>query len=243
ASPPERRRAVARTARRWAGRPAIVALSGLDGAGKSFQAVRLQATLERLGHQAVVVWPPASNVIFQGNPALKRRLLALLKALGRAPETEPAPPASDGEPSVDPLPRQSAPVAHALAFVVALAHVWAFRRGRTAAGRRVDVIIYDRYALDSIVYLRHRWGHGRAFRLQSALVHRLARRPAHALFLDIPPDVAYARKQDFPIDNLQERAELYHELHAQLAVRRLDGKRAREDLCSEIAGAVWEGLG
>jgi len=105
------------------------------------------------------------------------------------------------------------------------------------------VVIYDRYALDSIVYLRHRWGHGRAFRLESALIRRLARRPDCAFFLDLPPEVAYARKQDFPIDNLRERAALYHELHQRLGVERLDGERPREELCADIARTVWERLG
>ncbi len=241
---PYRRRAAARAVRRAAGRPAIVAFSGLDGAGKSFQAMRLQEALERLGRTAVVVWPPASNVIFQANPALKRRLLAVLDALGRRSEAgDESVPAPAGEPSFEPLPRQSAPVAHGLAFVVAFAQAWAFRRGAAREARRVDVVIYDRYALDSIVYLRHRWGHGRAFRLESALIRRLARRPDCAFFLDLPPEVAYARKQDFPIDNLRERAALYHELHQRLGVERLDGERPREELCADIARTVWERLG
>jgi len=191
-----------------------------------------------------VVWPPASNVIFQGNPALKRRLLAVLKMLGRTPgpERPPVPVAPTDEPSDDPLPRQSAPVAHALAFVVALAQASAFRRGRAGAARRADVVIYDRYALDSIVYLRHRWGHGRAFRLQSALIRGLSRRPESAFFLDVAPEVAYARKQDFPVENLRERAAIYRELCPRLGIQRLDGERPREDLCAEIAAAVWERL-
>ena len=102
------------------------------------------------------------------------------------------------------------------------------------------MIIFDRYVLDSVVYLRHRWGHGRAFPLQSALVRLLTRRPDRAFFLDVAPEVAYARKRDFPLQNLRERAALYSALHARLGWVRLDGERAPEDLCGEIAAAVWQ---
>jgi len=240
----QRRRAAARTLRRLTGRPAIVALSGLDGAGKSFQAVRLQSALERLGYRAVVVWPAASNVIYQANPALKRRLRAILDRLGSRGEGEraKAPAPAAGEPWVEPMPRQSAPLTHVLAALVALAQAWSFRRGSARAERRIDVVIYDRYVLDSIVYLRQRWGDGRALPLQSTLIRRLARRPSRAFLLDLPPEVAYARKQDYPVDNLRERATLYHQLYPALGVRRLDGQRSREELCAEIAREVWEAL-
>jgi thymidylate kinase len=244
ATPTPRHHTAARAVRRLSRGPAIVALSGLDGAGKSFQAAHLRATLDQLGCRAVVIWPPAANVLFQASPALKRRLFAVLRALGRSNTHRPA--AASASPSQDsplePLPRQPAVVAHALALLVALVQTWALRRGARRVGRRADLLIYDRYALDSIVYLRHRWGDGRAFPLQSALIERLSRRPARAFLLDVPPEIAYARKQDFPIDNLRERAELYEQLYPRLGCVRLDGKRSPEELCAEIAVSVWESL-
>jgi thymidylate kinase len=244
ALPESRQRAVAGAVRRLAGRPRIVAFSGLDGAGKSFQATSLQAALDQLAYSAVVIWPPASNVLFQADPALKRRLFAVLRALGRSDGREQmaVSVSPSGETSPEPLPRQRAALAHALAFVVAVVQAWAFRRGTRRAARPADVVIYDRYALDSIVYLRHRWGHGRAFPIQSALIRWLTKRPDRAFLLDVPPEVAYARKQDFPIDNLRERAVLYRQLHGQLGCLRLDGERPPEDLCAEIALSVWECL-
>ena len=263
----KRRHVATRTARRLTGRPVIVALSGLDGAGKSFQAKRLADALLQLDHRAAVVWPPAANVMFQANPALKRRLFGLLRLLGRGDAAKPTPAdeslaavkagASPGETSgaadepsgppgeeavLEPLPPQRAPVAHSLALVVALVQAWSFRRGARGSARRADVIIFDRYVLDSVVYLRHRWGHGRRFALQSALMRLLTRRPDCAFFLDVAPEVAYTRKRDFPLENLRERAALYSALHARLGWVRLDGERAPEDLCGEIAAAVWQRL-
>ena len=141
------------------------------------------------------------------------------------------------------LPPQRAPLAHALALVVALVQAWSFRRGARTGRRRVDVIIFDRYVLDAVAYLRQRWGHGRAFPIQSALIRLLARRPDVAFFLDVAPEVAYARKRDFPLENLRERAALYRALDAPLGCTRLDGERPREELCGEIAMAVWRLLG
>jgi len=261
-----RRRVLTRASRRLRRRPVIVALSGLDGAGKSFQAKRLADALSQLDYRVAIVWPPAANVMFQANPALKRRLFGLLRVLGgsgevkpQRPDDEPVAPGegaaapgetsgSGHEPSGSPgeetelerLPPQRAPVAHALALVVGLVQAWSFRRGARRSDPHADVIIFDRYVLDSVVYLRHRWGHGRAFPLQSALVRLLTRRPDRAFLLDVAPEVAYARKRDFPLQNLRERAALYSALHARLGCMRLDGERAPEDLCGEIAAAVWQ---
>jgi thymidylate kinase len=239
-----RRRAARVLRRRLRGR-VIVALSGLDGAGKSLQAATLCAALSQLDCNAAVVWPPAANLMFQANPGVKRRLFGLLRVLGRdASDATAARPRSPSiEPGDAPLPRQFALVTHALAFVVALAQALSFRRGLDRAARRADVVIYDRYVLDSIVYLRHRWGAGRALALQSALIRLLSRHAECAFLLDVPPDVAFARKQDFSIENLRERAALYHELHARLGVERLDGLRSPEELCAEIARSVWERVG
>jgi thymidylate kinase len=249
------RRAARNALRRLTARPAIVALSGLDGAGKSFQAARLADALEQLGLDAAVVWPAATNVLYRANPALKRVLRRMLAAMGRPPKPTsrlgPGDSASDEwrreEATVDaaeePLPSQVAPVAHALALVVAVVQAWSFRRGARRSARGAEVVIYDRYTLDSVVYLRHRWGHGRTLRLQSLMIRTLSRTPDLAFLLDVAPEVAYERKQDFPLGNLRERVRMYHELYAKLGVIRLDGERPRDELCAVIAREVWRRVG
>lgn len=245
-------------------RPALIALSGLDGAGKSFQADALQKSLSCLGVETFVVWPPAQNVLFQMPPALKGPLRAALERAGRreppgmteavvqsgpAVGGEPAQPATDGAPGGDraepvfaELPSQRPLVMHLLAAIVALAQVLSFRRGARSASGSPRVVIFDRYVLDAIVYIRHRWGHGHPLRWQCLIVQALARRPLRAYLLDVAPDVAYARKRDFPLANLRGRAELYHEHWQALGVRRLDGERPRDELCEEIAREVWSFL-
>ena len=104
-------------------------------------------------------------------------------------------------------------------------------------------MIYDRYTLDSVVYLRYRWGQGRTLRLQSLVIQTLSRTPDLAFLLEVAPEVAYERKQDFPLDNLRERGRLYREVYAKLGVIRLDGERPRDELCAVIAREVWRRVG
>jgi thymidylate kinase len=219
---------------------AVVALSGLDGAGKSTQAKALGETLTQLGISNAIVWPPAKNMLFRLNPRIKRPLRALLNVIGRPGGQRPPDPLDVEYP---PMRMQSAPVAHALAAVVALSQALALRGAAEGDTRRsAQVLIYDRYVLDSIVYLRERWGHGRALRWQATLIRLLARRPAASFLLELDPDAAFTRKRDYPLQTVRERAVLYRQLHNQLGVKRLDATRPIGNLSEEIARDVWLAL-
>lgn len=220
----------------------IVAFSGLDGAGKSFQAESLENALEQLGVEAAVFWAPGGNPLFQMSPALKSVLLRVLERLGRGiPEVgrELSAQSSDEGPHVAPLPRQRAPVTQALAIVAALAQIVSLRK--RARGTRI--VIFDRYTLDAVVYVRHRWGHGRPLRFQRWLIRRLCRSPRAHFFIDVPPETAFARKRDFPIEDLRQRAALYRSEYEALRAKRLDGELPRQVLCAQIAQEVWDRLG
>jgi thymidylate kinase len=200
------RRPVSRRPRRRT----IVALSGLDGSGKSSQATDLREALEALGVDAVVVWPPAKNVLFRAPQPAKAALRRLLGVAGTG------------------LPATAA----------ALAQVLALRRHlRGTAGK---VVIFDRAVLDAVVYVRQRWADGRPLPFQSWLVRALSPRPDRAYLLEIAPETAFARKQDYPLDNLRQRAALYHQLADRLGVRRLDAGRPRRELFEQIAADVWQ---
>jgi thymidylate kinase len=242
-------------------RPVVVGFSGIDGAGKSAQACALQQTLNDLGVDATIVWPPGQNLLFQMPPALKARLRAGLERVGRPDSglgsgcsTPCAPDASESagsnlrgpgviEPTFPDLPRLHPVVMHVLATIVALVQVLSFWRGYRLQRGAAGVVIFDRYVLDATVYVRHRWGHGRRLRWQCWLIRALARRPLRVYLLDVTPDVAYLRKRDFPLDNLRGRARLYHEHWKDLGARRLDGERCRAELSEEIARDVWTALG
>lgn len=253
-SPESRARLSRRIVRRRSSGKVIVALSGLDGAGKSTLAQHLHETLARLSVESAVVWPPAQNLLFGMNPALKRRLRRLLERTGSSPptvgdrRTEPeewtdverrADPEIQDAPEFPPLPRQGTAFAHVLAGIVALSQALALRRAMRGCPRSARVLIFDRYVLDAIVYLRHRWGDTRPLRWQCLAIRLLSPRPAAAYLLEIDPERALARKRDFPLQNLHERAVLYREHHQALGVKTIDAMRPVEDLCEEIAREVW----
>jgi thymidylate kinase len=100
-------------------------------------------------------------------------------------------------------------------------------------------VVCDRFTLDSVVHMRYAYGEHRSFRLQEALIRALSPRPRRSYFLDVPPEVASTRKQDFPLEENATRARLYSEERPRFGAVVLDGERPREDLCAEIAADVW----
>ncbi len=231
------RKRIARSMRRgMLRRRKVVAFSGLDGAGKSFQALSLQKALEDVGVEATVVWPPAGNFLFQMPKPVKRALFGVLDRTARASGARS--PSSDG---ARPVPQQSRIMTQLLAVVVTVAHVASLRRGAPRHPRG-GVLIYDRYALDSAVYLRYRWARGRRLRFQCWLVRVLARAPVRSYFLDVAPETAFARKEDFPLENLKARDLLYREERERFTAISVNGERRPEELCSEIAADVWQAL-
>jgi thymidylate kinase len=227
----------------------VVAFSGLDGAGKSAQALELRTALRQLGRDAEVIWMPfGNNPSVQALSASARRALRLGGALGpigrldratAAGESLVAVPATGARPSTPP-----ALVAHVWVGVVALANALAHRRAvlRHAASGRV--VIFDRYTLDSIVRLRFLYGHARDLRLQRWLIEALSPRAARSFLLDVPPAVALQRKQDqWTLADLSRQHELYAAEAARLGVRRVDGTRPMAEVCAEIARDVWKELG
>lgn len=253
-SPRSRARAWRRVVRLPRSQRTIVAFSGLDGAGKSTQARLLKETLGRIHVEGAVLWPPAQNLLFGMNPTVKRMLRGVLERTGSSAintkdESRLAgigdrieDPELADVPDFPPLPHQRALVAHMLAGVVACSQILALRRARRSAPASARVLIFDRYTLDAIVYVRQRWGHGRPLRWQCALIRLLSPRPVVAYLLEIGPQRALTRKQDFPLDNLLERAVMYRELSGPLGVRTLDATRPVDDLCAEIAREVWLAL-
>lgn len=212
----------------------VVSLSGLDGAGKSSQAAALVEALARLGRPATAVWTPLGN-----NPVQRKVAAAAKRVLrrGAARQGAAAPSLSRGRGSEG----SDGSVAAALwssfgGLVNGGWHLWTAAPGVV----RGDVVVFDRYILDSLVHLHFAYG-PRA--VPQALVRSLSLRPARAYLLDVRPETALARKDDlWTLDELTRQAELYRHYAAQLGIRVLDGERPRDELCAEIAADVWRSL-
>ena len=220
---------------------AVVALSGLDGSGKSSQARALASALERLGYESETVWVPlGSSRVLQGVARGGKQLLA--GARGRNTRA-----AADERLLWNPGGRQE----ERGALVAAAAAVWSTAGTIANAGAHLGaaaaplatgrVVIFDRYVLDTIVHLRFTYG-GVAHPVQERLIRLLSPTPIASFFLDVPAEEAHRRKQDWDLDVLERQAALYRQEHARLGVRRLDGARPPADLAAEIAREVWTSL-
>jgi thymidylate kinase len=213
----------------------LVALSGIDGAGKSSQARWLAESLTALGVDVEVVW----NDLL-GNRALN--LLgappkALLRLAGRRSERmaryDDAPPSSD------------APTASAArgiwSTIVTLANAVEQRIMATRSVGRDRVIVFDRSPLDLAVRMQVLYRAN--VEMQRRLVKLAAPRPDLAFLLDIPAEVSLARKSDIWLPSqLMEQTTLYRALAPRFGVQRLDGQRPPEEIAAEIAREAWLAL-
>jgi thymidylate kinase len=225
----------------------VIALSGLDGAGKSSQAAALRDTLERLGFDVTIAWTRFSwdDRLWRFTLPVKRALAAILRLGARGgPRDAGGGPAERPDPYAgDPVKRirdGSRVLTHLWTLVVALTNAGSQRRMTRPHLRRGGIVICDRYTLDSIVSLRFSYGTQYRFRLQRAVIAGLSPTPQRAYLLDVPPETAYARKREGGLEWLAAHRALYREEHVRLGVRALDGERPREELCTEVALDVWQ---
>ncbi|HWH27491.1 MAG TPA: hypothetical protein VNU26_00780 [Mycobacteriales bacterium] len=165
-------------------RPLVVALSGVDGAGKSTLARHLVDDLTAAGIDAAVVWT-RPGMGLGGAAAVARAAKRLLRH-GSAPSVrsvaagEPPPAARRGLPGL------------AWALLVCASFGLQARRPRLS-GRQV--LVYDRHLPDALVTLDVFYPG-----VPTTLPHRLVRlalpRADLACYLDLPADVLRERKPD-----------------------------------------------
>jgi thymidylate kinase len=214
----------------------VIALSGLDGSGKSTQAEHLRETLEKLGMDAVIEWNRIT-----ANPSLDV-IAAPVKRLFGTKDMGAEDP-SPAEHTAHSLRRDNAAVNYVWSGIVALANALAHRRAAARHVRNGRVVICDRYVLDSIVHLRDLYGRDSHFRLHTAIIKGLSPKPAAAYWLDVAPEIALTRKPDeYSLDELALQVKLYEELHESLETTRLDGSASVEKLCERIARDCWPRL-
>ena len=231
-------------------RGTIVAISGLDGSGKTTQADALAATLRELHHDAGVQW---SRITYDQSLQVIARPVKL--ALGRLPGSHGrAPPPLPGDPAPGPPRGPEDAAARALRArhptlnqvwvgIVAGVHVWSLRRSLMGHLRRGRVVVRDRYVLDSAVELRQLYGARRGVGFAIGLVRRLSPPALVCFWLDVPAEVAYARKpEQFTADRLAARRTLYEAELEPVGAIRIDGTRPREEICAVIASETWRRL-
>lgn len=228
----------------------IVAISGLDGAGKSTQAEALAATLDQLGHDAAVEW---SRITYDTSLETVARpvKLAIARVINRrglvpkVPADDPSAYAPRGpeEAAARALRARFPALNQAWAAVVVGAHALNLRRALRPHLREGRVVVRDRYVLDSAVELRQGYGHRRDVGFATWLIPRIVPPALVGFWLDVPAEVAYKRKPDlFTVERLAARQQLYEAERGSLGAIRIDGTRSQEDICAEIAWETWRRL-
>jgi thymidylate kinase len=220
-------------------RRVVVALSGLDGAGKSSHAAWLRDTLVRLGVPAERAWTPlGTSVVLElvGRPA--KRLLSLLRFGPVRDVAERS--AGGGVMSRPDVAGDRSVLTVVWSTFVLLLNLLAQWRAVVRC-RRARVVIFDRHVLDSYVRLRFLYG-SRGGALQRRLLRALAPQARFVFLLQIRPETAHERKQDWTPRHLERQAELYRAEAAAFGARTLDAERPKDEVCREIAVEVWQGL-
>lgn len=216
-------------------RGAVVALSGIDGAGKSTQAQLVADALWAVGYDPVVEW---SRITFEASlDRIARPVKAVLALRSRGRRRDPLPSEDPVVARPGTVPDPAAGAARALrersrlvgglwAGIVAVVHAWSLRRAILRHLRAGRVVVRDRYLLDSIVQLEWVYADGRDLRWQTRLIRMLVPPAAAAFFLDIDPERAHGRKpEEFDVEQLRRHRETYARHTDALGVDVVDGAR------------------
>lgn len=184
----------------------IVAISGMDGAGKSTAARTAVAAVEAAGIPAQVSWV---RFVDTNTEALERIAAPVKRVLRGQPRV--ASELAAGGAAAEAAGAQGATgrgslVAWVWVLVVAAVNARDYRRAAVALAPG-HALICDRWAVDALVDLEVRYGRHRA---AAWLIRRVVPTPDLAMLLSIDPATAAARKPDDQARRvLEEMAPLY----------------------------------
>lgn len=191
-------RRLASAARRRYERRLTVAVSGVDGSGKSSLASALTEDLRALGLAASTVWTRPGMRL-----SVLDRVARTGKRLLRQPGTSGVGRIARGEGTAELRTRRGA-IGWAWSLLVTLAFLRDVRRQWRAAPH---VVVFDRHLLDALATLDVFYA-GIDLRAHRALVRWLLPRADLTLYLQVSPEVAVARKPDDAFGDLVVRRQL-----------------------------------
>lgn len=227
----------------------VVAISGLDGAGKTTQGEALVAALQAAGVPAVMQWHRISanrSLLWLTAPLrLTVRLLMRLRSGKPVPTMDPDDPffVAPEHQATRQLRERLPLLSSAWVTVVAVLHALSVRRDTVRETRRGRLVVRDRYLLDALVHLEDKYAGVHGVRLQARLIRALTPRPIAAFYLDVSADEAWRRKpEEFSRDELDRQRQGYLKMAGNLRVRVLDGERPAGELSDVIAQEVLAAL-
>lgn len=211
-------------------RRVVVALSGLDGAGKSSQVARLRSSLEALGVPVAVAWE-RPGMGLQWLAPLRR---AIKRLMGQ--DTEPGVRAVGRGDERLPATRRGVLGTLWVSLVVLSYLARVRRRGRLRRG----VVLHDRHLLDAVATVEAVYGDA-LMPWQRRLLVAGHPRADLTILLQVPLETAAVRKPDAVFSRhllaLQQR--VYEQASAVVpGVVVLDGTRPADVVASEVLGRV-----
>jgi thymidylate kinase len=226
-------------------RARVVGLSGLDGSGKSSQVRALTSLLEQLDVAVVAEWKPLGhNASIRATRRVIKRAYARLRGLDSTQLDQMKRPGRSLIAGANPAllgGRQNPLLTHAWATVVCLASAGHYRMVALRHAGSGRLIIFDRFALDTTAQLRFFYGPEHGFAVQRALIRMLCPAPIAAWLLEVPGEVALARKpEQYDLAQLKQQESLLHQEAGRLGVTCLDGTRPMAELTQQIATQIWE---
>ena len=216
-------------------RGVLIALSGLDGSGKSSQAADVAEIAGNLGARTSVIWSSAS----QHPPWLHRIADLVRRVISSGAGSSSGSVSDDRKRRGAELRRRSRLLTVAWSAIVTGQLAVALARRSWPTLLRGGVVICDRYVLDSAVHLHFHFGEAQGYGPQLALLRALTPRPDLAYLLDVTPEVATSRKADFDEADNAERARLYRRLGADGDVTIVDGAGERSAILAMIATDMY----
>jgi thymidylate kinase len=239
------------------GRQVRISFSGLDGAGKTRQIEALKTALGT-GRSVEVLWVPFRiwpEPLLNRLPADFRSRLGPKRRLDQDSAAEAGAtsgPGDTGEHGRGPGGTRKAGVRHGLqrasrsAFWSSIGTAAAVSAGlalrRRLTGSSADVLVLDRYRLDSMVKLGFWYAEVPSAWL-SRVVAWLAPAPDVEILLRVDPGVAYARKaEQWSLSELSRQARLYDEAAGLLSVVVVDGNEDPEAVARLIESRVTTAL-
>lgn len=212
----------------------VIAMSGVDGSGKSTLSQLVALNLNQADIPVSRVWARPASRRSRWRAVLAHAVKSLLRqdqSWGTAQVVRGA-PASE-------LASRHGIVGWTWVMLISVAFLVDVRQ-QHMRGR--GVLLYDRHLLDALVHLDFIY-EGVDLRLHQALIRRGLPKPALYVYLDVPAEVALARKPGEPEEEdpyageyvIRRQLEIYKARYGEVEhLRRLDGRRSVEELAAVV---------
>jgi len=216
----------------------LICFTGVDGSGKTTQAMLLVNWLETKGSKTRYVWS-------RGEARWRRLLISLGRIFVRAPIEDDA--VQEGELLYQQYQTRKSQIFKSSLVrwiwekAVRVEHLVQIRLEITPLLKSGFVVVSDRYFWDSMVDLAVSFNskNEKLIKSQRKYFWRLIPKPDLTFFLDVPLDNALIRKDDIPSpDYINQRLKYYQCLASAYSMNRIDGCMSIENIHSKVKEEV-----